>query len=157
MLRLMLKRSHALIGAATGAATATLMARQPLAGAAIGTVAGLLPDVDHPTATVGKLLPAWWHRLTPGHRGPTHTLWWCALAGLLVQLVANWVAAPLVSRPASPLWGMATFTGSFSHVLADGLTTEGPRCWGRSAATGCASSAGPASPPAASASTSSPA
>jgi inner membrane protein len=131
MLRLaMLKTSHALIGAATGAVTASLMSRQPLAGAAIGAVAGLLPDVDHPEATIGKLLPAWWHRLTPGHRGPTHTLWWCALVGVLAHLLANWVAAPLHGAPASPLWGMVTFTGSLSHVLADGLTTEGiPLLW----------------------------
>jgi inner membrane protein len=61
------------------------------------------PDLDHPHSVVGRLLPRWWHRLTPGHRGPTHSLVWCA--------------------------GLAVLAGALSHVLADGLTVAGVPLW----------------------------
>ena len=47
----MMKRSHAVIGAAAGVAVAHATGASMLAG---GIVAGLLPDVDHPHAAVGR-------------------------------------------------------------------------------------------------------
>jgi membrane-bound metal-dependent hydrolase YbcI (DUF457 family) len=70
----MMKRSHAVIGAAAGVAVAHATGASMVAGGIVAGLAGLLPDVDHPHAAVGRLLPRWWHRLTPGHRGPTHSL-----------------------------------------------------------------------------------
>ena len=68
----MMKRSHAVLGAAAGVAVAHAAGPSRLAGGIVAGLAGLLPDIDHPHATVGRLLPRWWHRLSPGHRGPTH-------------------------------------------------------------------------------------
>lgn len=99
----MMKRSHAVIGAAAGVAVAHATGASMVAGGIVAGLAGLLPDVDHPHAAVGRLLPRWWHRLTPGHRGPTHSLVWCA--------------------------GLAVLAGALSHVLADGLTVAGVPLW----------------------------
>jgi inner membrane protein len=121
----MMKRSHAVIGAAAGVAVAHATGASMLAGGIVAALAGLLPDVDHPHAAVGRLLPRWWHRLTPGHRGPTHSLVWC-----LGLAVAAYVANSAVDgEPAGPLLAMAVLAGSLSHVLADGLTVAGVPLW----------------------------
>jgi inner membrane protein len=121
----MMKRSHALIGAAAGVAVAHATAESLLAGGIVGGLAGLLPDIDHPHAAVGRLLPRWWHRLTPGHRGPTHSLVWCLALAVAVH-VAN---GALNGAAAGPLLALAVLAGSLSHVLADGLTVAGVPLW----------------------------
>src|SRR4029450_3215929 len=57
----MMKRSHAVIGAAAGVAVAHATGASMVAGGIVAALAGLLPDVDHPHAAVGRLLPRWWH------------------------------------------------------------------------------------------------
>ena len=121
----MMKRSHAVIGAAAGVAVAHATGASMVAGGIVAGLAGLLPDVDHPHAAVGRLLPRWWHRLTPGHRGPTHSLVWC-----LALAVLAYVGTTLVNgEPAGPLLALAVLAGSLSHVLADGLTVAGVPLW----------------------------
>jgi inner membrane protein len=121
----MMKRSHALIGAAAGVAVAHATAEPLLAGGIVGGLAGLLPDIDHPHAAVGRLLPRWWHRLTPGHRGPTHSLAWCLALAVAVQAASSAVNG----AAAGPLLALAVLAGSLSHVLADGLTVAGVPLW----------------------------
>jgi inner membrane protein len=121
----MMKRSHALIGAAAGVALADAIGESMVAGGIVASLAALLPDVDHPHSAVGRLLPRWWHRLTPGHRGPTHSLAWCAALGLLVYAVNSAAAG----EPARPLPALAVLAGALSHVLADGLTVAGVPLW----------------------------
>src|SRR5215208_2928634 len=104
----MMKRSHAVIGAAAGASM--------VAGGIVAGLAGLLPDVDHPHAAVGRLLPRWWHRLTPGHRGPTHSLVWCL--GLAVLSYAGGTLAG--GAPAAPLLALGVLafrTRSWAEAL----------------------------------------
>jgi inner membrane protein len=121
----MMKRSHLLVGGAAGVAVAHTTGDPLLAGGIVGGLAGLLPDVDHPHAAVGRLLPRWWHRLTPGHRGPTHSLVWC-----LALAAAVYAANRAVSGAAAgPLLALAVLAGSLSHVLADGLTVAGVPLW----------------------------
>src|SRR5919197_1885449 len=121
----MMKRSHALIGAAAGVATAKAIGGPLAVTGLVGGVAALLNDVDHPESVIGRLLPRWWHRLTPGHRGPTHSLAWCAGLALLV-----WAGQSLLlDAPAPPLLGAAVGVGALSHVLADGLTVAGVPLW----------------------------
>jgi inner membrane protein len=120
----MMKRSHALLGAAAGVAVAHATGTSMLAGGIVASLAGLLPDVDHPNAAVGRLLPRWWHRLTPGHRGPTHSLVWCLALAVAVQL-----ATTALGGDAGPLLALAVLAGSLSHVLADGLTVTGVPLW----------------------------
>jgi inner membrane protein len=122
----MMKRSHAIIGAAAGVAVAKSTGGPLLAGGVISCLAALLPDLDHPRSVVGQLLPRWWHRLTPGHRGPTHSLAWCAALALLGYYVQSLV----VDGQTGPLLALALLAGALSHVLADGLTVAGvPLFW----------------------------
>ena len=121
----MMKRSHFLVGGAAGVAVAHTIGDSVLAGGIVGGLAGLLPDVDHPHSAVGRLLPRWWHRLTPGHRGPTHSLAWC-LAVAVLAYVGN---SAVNGQPAGPLLALAVLAGSLSHVLADGLTVAGVPLW----------------------------
>jgi inner membrane protein len=121
----MMKRSHAVIGAAAGVAVAHATGASMVAGGIVAGLAGLLPDVDHPHSAVGRLLPRWWHRLTPGHRGPTHSLAWC-LAMAVIAYVAN---TAVNGAAAGSLLALAVLAGSLSHVLADGLTTAGVPLW----------------------------
>jgi inner membrane protein len=121
----MMKRSHALIGGAAGVAMAHATGASMLAGGIVAGMAALLPDLDHPHSAVGRLLPRWWHRLTPGHRGPTHSLVWC-----LGLAVAAYVANSAVDgESARLLLTLAVLAGSLSHVLADGLTVAGVPLW----------------------------
>src|SRR6266511_1264780 len=99
----MMKRSHAIIGAAAGVAVAKSIGGPMVAGGVVACIAAVLPDLDHPKSAVGQLLPRWWHRLTPGHRGPTHSLLWC--------------------------FALALLAGALSHVVADGLTVAGVPLW----------------------------
>jgi inner membrane protein len=111
-----------LIGATAGAFAAAQL-NAPLGyGAAIGAVAGLLPDVDHPGSTLGARLPRAYHLLTPGHRGPTHTVEWCALIA--------WGLAWLFGLAGAPEWAVAllgwgVFAGAVSHLFADLMTEQG--------------------------------
>jgi inner membrane protein len=121
----MMKRSHFLVGGAAGVAVAHTIGDSILAGGIVGGLAGLLPDLDHPHSAVGRLLPRWWHRLTPGHRGPTHSLVWC----LVLALAAHLAGAALSGEPLGPLLALAVLAGSLSHVLGDGLTVAGVPLW----------------------------
>ena len=121
----MMKRSHALLGAAAGVAVAHATGAPLLAGGIVAGLAGLLPDIDQPHAAVGRLRPRWWHRLTPGHRGPTHSLVWCLALAAAVH-AAN---LALNGETAGPLLALAVLAGSLSHVLADGLTVAGVPLW----------------------------
>jgi inner membrane protein len=120
-----MKRSHALIGAAAGVATAKASGAPPALSGLLTGLAALLPDLDHPHSLVGRMLPRWWHRLTPGHRGPTHSLVWCVGVALLA-----WGGQSLAAgQPAEPLLATTLAVGTFSHVLADGLTVTGVPLW----------------------------
>ena len=116
------KTSHMLLGATAGALAAHRLGAPLSAGAGIGALAGLAPDVDHPGSTLGRRLPRAYHRLTPGHRGPTHTVEWCALlAWALAQLLGlvgmadGWAAVV----------GWCVLAGALSHLAADLLTEQG--------------------------------
>jgi inner membrane protein len=103
------KASHLLFGATAGAFASAQLGAPLGVGAAVGAVAGLAPDMDHPGSTLGRQLPRAYHALTPGHRGPTHTVEWCALLGEAWAVLVGW----------------AVFAGACSHLLADLLTEQG--------------------------------
>lgn len=112
----MMGHSHALFGAATwvgltgGAATSIPIALNVIPGVdngidvAVGAVivagAALLPDLDHPQATIARSFPPlsrWLSQgvsaISGGHRGYTHTIW-LALAVAFLFLaggVGDWV------------------------------------------------------------------
>jgi inner membrane protein len=110
------KASHLLFGATAGALASAQLGAPLSIGAAAGALAGLAPDVDHPGSTLGRQLPRAYHALTPGHRGPTHTLEWCALLGWGVAQLLPYAG---VGRAWAVLVGWAVFAGACSHLLAD--------------------------------------
>lgn len=106
-------RSHALLGAAVWLAVAPgvapapgLAAAEVLMGAAVSGGAALLPDLDHPRATVARTLgpvtaglARLVGRVAGGHRGATHSLWAVALVWFGVTAL---LAGP-APRPAAAL------------------------------------------------------
>jgi inner membrane protein len=116
------KASHLLFGATAGAFASAQLGAPLSIGAAAGALAGLAPDVDHPGSTLGRQLPRAYHALTPGHRGPTHTLEWCALLGWGVAQLLPYAG---VGRAWAVLVGWAVFAGACSHLVADLLTEQG--------------------------------
>jgi membrane-bound metal-dependent hydrolase YbcI (DUF457 family) len=114
----MLGKSHTLIGASAGAFMAHLVGAPLLEGASVGGFAGAANDVDTPGSMFGRYLPGWWHKLTKGHRGPTHA----PLGVLAFAALIWWVGFPLVA--------LFVATGMSAHILADGVTEAGcPWLW----------------------------
>lgn len=112
--------THAAAGAAIGCAVGILNGTAA-PGAVVGGLAALLPDLDHPGSYAGQ-------RLRPlavlleekfGHReSPTHTLFFAALAGLVVG-----VAAAIALK--APLLALSGVLSGVSHIVLDGMTRSG--------------------------------
>jgi len=111
-------RTHGLAGAAVGA---MLTPAVPLAGMIAAGAAALAPDIDSPDSAMGR-------RLWPvsaaisglvEHRGATHTVWFCAIVGVLAGAAARWFRLSI-----GPI-AAAGFLGSLSHLVLDGLTVAG--------------------------------
>ena len=123
--------THAVAGAFVGALIGHA-AGQPLAGAAIGGLAGLLPDVDHPGSTAGR-----WFRPVAvvlegvfGHRTVTHTVWFVAAVAVGLTLLAGalkGLLAGYLPRAWPPAWlaFAAGLLGGLSHLALDAVTRSG--------------------------------
>lgn len=119
--------SHVIIGAAAGVAVAHVMHGDTLAAAAIGGLFALAPDIDTEESALGRRLPHWWHALTPGHRGVTHSLAWCAAVTALAYGAQCWL---LTRPPESPFLVFVVLAGLLSHLAADACTIHGvPLLW----------------------------
>ncbi|KYH30653.1 inner membrane protein YdjM [Moorella mulderi DSM 14980] len=124
-------KTHAAAGAFAGALAGRLIG-DPLTGMAIGAVAALLPDVDHPGSYVGRRLRpvSVLLEMAAGHRTVTHTVWFCAVVGILAALVST-LARPytaVLHLPWWPTWpaaGLDAFLGALSHLALDALTRSG--------------------------------
>lgn len=96
------------------------------------------PDLDHPRfrgrvhpgAALVRTTARWAYRIrtdrdrerTDTHRGPSHSLEWCAVVGLLVAFLASRV--PFLDPY---VWWLAlgAFVGTASHVVMDAMTPSG--------------------------------
>lgn len=112
----MMAPTHLAAGAAAGLAVALVYHHPPALYMALGALAGLLPDIDHPNGSIRRRLPGsnlllFWL----GHRGLTHTL---AVLGVIAVLVIR-----------SP-YGLPLLAGYASHLAGDTLTIRGiPLLW----------------------------
>jgi membrane-bound metal-dependent hydrolase YbcI (DUF457 family) len=109
----MMGRSHLLLGAAgflaiEGVAPGVLGSHLDAAELAAGTLvacgAAMLPDLDHPQATLARCLPpvSGWvshavNVLAGGHRRFTHTLWCWGLVSVLTVLALKASSGPVIA------------------------------------------------------------
>jgi inner membrane protein len=94
--------------------------------AAVGAFGGLLADADTQASFLGRLLPLVWHKVTPGHRRITHSLFYTAFVFAAALGVQLWGAAKGVwGAPGKPFVPLALTAGLLSHLIADGLTDQG--------------------------------
>ena len=100
-----------------GVLVAALLPHASIAGLAAAGLGALLPDVDHPRSTLGRMLPGsgllYW---TVGHRTVTHGL---AALGLLWALTRG--------LPAPVHAGLVA--GFVSHLMLDALSGGVPLLW----------------------------
>jgi len=96
--------------------------KEPLIGAAIGAVAGLLPDIDHPNSLVSQRIPILpvLMNIVFGHRGLTHTIWFCFLIAGMIACIAFFVSGWAYTH-----FGLYVFGGMLSHLVLDGVTKSG--------------------------------
>jgi inner membrane protein len=117
--------SHAIIGASAGVIVAHVLQGDALAGALLGGVAGLVPDIDAHGTTLGRYIPGWVPR--PGHRGPTHSILFCAALAAAAYGARYWLIG---GPPTSWLVSAAVLAGALSHLAADAVTDRGvPILW----------------------------
>ncbi len=122
-------RGHLASGVLTGAlvsAVADLDPARAVVFTGITTVCALLPDVDHPDATLPRYLgwpgrvAAWTIGRIFGHRGLTHSVLGIGLLSAGLAFVPG--------LPAFVIW--AILLGCVTHVLGDMLTISGvPLFW----------------------------
>lgn len=112
--------THAAAGAAIGAAAGVFSGHEFI-GVLVSTLAALLPDVDHPGSVLGRVLRplAVWLEEKYGHRnGPTHTLQFSVLMGLVLGVIPAVAIGSLV-----PL--ICGVLGAVSHLFLDSMTRSG--------------------------------
>ena len=127
--------THAAAGALAGAAVAHLTGGNLALCMGVGALAGLLPDIDSPGSTIGRRV---WPvssiaNATAGHRGATHTVWFCLAASLGLGALSP-VAGVYAGRyfhfhawPAAWLVGMLVLLGALAHLVLDACTPSGIR------------------------------
>lgn len=119
--------THAAAGAFAGALVGKFTGA-PVAGPAIGALAALLPDVDHPGSWAGcRLRPlAVLLEKSAGHRGLTHTVWFSLLVAVLATVLASLLGAYAPVLPPAAA-GFAALLGALSHLALDACTRSGVR------------------------------
>lgn len=119
----MMARSHVLVGMASWATIDTMIAggsAGDVAALGLASIGALLPDIDHPGSTLGRLVPFISLPLAAivGHRGVTHSI---IGIGAVLAAMGYWGAAWFV-------WPLGI--GYVSHVAADMVTPSGcPLLW----------------------------
>ncbi len=133
--------AHLIIGACAGAAISVVLlggGRGLIVPAAlVGVLGGLLPDIDHPRSTLGRLFPwpvastppnsrgfvrygrRWFGRRTIWHRGETHSLGAAAIAGTGAFILFRWLAHAGLPVMHPGILALALITGYLSHLAAD--------------------------------------
>ncbi len=121
--------SHATLGA-TGGLVAGAATEAPFTMkcvmAAVGAFGGLLSDADTESSILGRFLPKFWHKLTPGHRRITHSLPYVAVVFLVAYgCQVGGASLGLWGTPQKSFVPIALTAGVLTHLLADGMTDQG--------------------------------
>lgn len=147
----MMGKTHQLGGVSAGVLTATTLyiGGQPLVNEhpelipaiiAGGWLGGMIPDIDHPNATISNVkvlgIPflkplAWLINALFGHRGATHTIWalWLTTLPFLLSYLFIPPEAILIQAIVT-LFGFGYAAGYLSHLVLDALTPSGtPMFW----------------------------
>ena len=122
-------KTHAAAGAFVGAAAGQVVGA-PIVGLLLGALAGLLPDIDHPGSILGrKVKPVSIAvNVMAGHRGITHTIWFCGAAAVgmaLISAAVEPILEAVIPWPSPLAVGFIFFLGTLSHLLLDGMTISG--------------------------------
>ncbi|MYM92749.1 metal-dependent hydrolase [Duganella vulcania] len=114
--------SHMLLGTALYAGYVAMTGRPlSIVEMAVAAVASLLPDIDHPKSTFGRIVPIISVPLSAivGHRGITHSL--LAVFGMALLGATSFHSSSLA---------MALVIGYLSHLVGDFFTNSGiPLAW----------------------------
>jgi inner membrane protein len=120
----MMARTHIAFAALTMVACSVgILQRMPqVHEVALAGAAGLLPDLDHPKSTFGRIVPYISIPIATvfGHRGFTHSI--------LMVVVVIWL---LITYRANQHWPVLPLViGYLSHIIGDMLTPSGvPLLW----------------------------
>lgn len=93
----------------------------------VGAFGGLVPDLDTKASYLGQRLPNWWHKLTPGHRRFTHSIFYCAIIFAVAWVIQTEGVHTLGlwHQPARPYVPIALTAGALSHLFGDAMTSQG--------------------------------
>lgn len=120
----MLWKTHFFAGAAAGLLiTGHTDIKTAAVSAGVAGVAALLPDIDDPHSTIGRVVPviSWLIKKTTGHRGPLHSLLGAGIFFVLISIILH------SARHDLALIGLA---GYLSHLVVDSLNPQGvPWLW----------------------------
>lgn len=116
--------THAAAGALAGALASHILGH-PVFGAAIGSLAAVLPDIDHPGSILGRQLRGISVLLEAlvGHRTICHTVWFALLVAACFAAAGSWLSW-LLPR-AGLWWGLPALAGALSHLILDATTRTG--------------------------------
>lgn len=110
----MLSRTHIAFGLLSGILLYPFIGGNKILFLAVVALAALLPDLDHPDASLNRTL--FFTKFISSafkHRGILHTLWSPILLGLVITITS------------APFYGMAAFIGYCSHLVSDAMTKRG--------------------------------
>lgn len=127
-------KAHRVGGMVAGIVTSTLLFSGPFEEKALiisvpliimSVVGSLLPDLDHPSSTLGRKFKFISYPLSSvfGHRGFIHSPFFCLLIGLLMQFFYDKV--PVEYQHIYLGMSLGVFVGYLSHLALDFLTVSG--------------------------------
>lgn len=96
----------------------------PVLGLGVCLIGALLPDVDHPSSTVGKLVPFLSYPISAifGHRGITHSL---LMISFMIWYLYEGVQHTTFTTSYIKYFTVPLVVGYLSHLIADMMTPAG--------------------------------
>lgn len=112
----MLAKTHLAFGVLAGILLLPLVGSvDPILFFALVLIGSLFPDIDAPNSKISKKIPIipWLIAAVSKHRGIFHSVWFAIAISFTLAYFTE------------TMFGIALLIGYLSHLLADGLTTQG--------------------------------